>query len=241
MNNSSELERTLEEFFIDNPFPSKAKCPSPRTLLKLLRSELSEKKQKKVSAHISCCRSCVREIKFIHSMLRAEQTADQDLTLILKKRDRILVRTKKPLRFPHFKPAWSFRTIWIVTLCVVLAASYFLFNLRKPAIERETTVSLALIHPTEKHVNKSELIFKWEAVPESEYSILEIFDDSLNLVWRSDRILLNRLEPEEALIKILRPEDTYLWMVTSFLTSGLKVESKLAKFTLKKPEIESPR
>lgn len=235
MNNKIETKKILEEYFIKNSSPAEKSCPTPKKLLQLLRQEMPEKKKDKVVQHISQCHSCAREIKFIQEMLETEKASERELAIALKQKDRDFAQKKKPFRIHVPKLAWSSQAFLAAIFCIVLASAVFLvFKSKEPSVERSSVSQLVLIQPAGKAVPFSKLIFQWKETLETDYSILEIFDDSLDLLWREDRVSQNSYIPKEELKNKLEPGRTYLWMVTSFLKDGTKVESSLEKFTLKR-------
>ena len=72
---------------------TKKPCPSPKKLVALLRSELSERKRSKVIDHLSDCSTCTQEIKFINEVLSAEKTFYKKAVQIVTKKN--LASSKK--------------------------------------------------------------------------------------------------------------------------------------------------
>ena len=87
--------------------------------------------------------------------------------------------------------------------------------------------SVMLITPNKKTTLKTQLEFEWEHVQNSDYFILEIFDESLYPIWNSDKITVNHTLLSEEITNRLLKQKTYYWMVTAFLSDGKTIESRL--------------
>ncbi|MCJ7582920.1 MAG: hypothetical protein MUP98_20580 [Candidatus Aminicenantes bacterium] len=213
---------------------TKISCPSPKKLIALLRLELSEQKRRNVIDHLEGCSTCVQEIKFINEILTAEKNFDKETSHIIAQKNQTSLKKRIFVKFPFQKLACSSKSVAAVLTIIILSASMiFLFKTNKPAVERSSILQLEHISPNDKSLSLSELIFQWEKIPDFDYYTVEIFDDSLNLVWRSERIIENKIIPTTELKELLKKDTTYSWMVTSFLKNGKQIESPLAKFNLK--------
>ncbi|MFC2167956.1 hypothetical protein ACFLRW_03150 [Acidobacteriota bacterium] len=234
-----KIDQTEIKNIIGNPFlqktsKTKRNCPSPRKLIALLRFEIPERKRSKIIDHTADCRTCAQEIKFMNEILKAEENFEKTASQIVIK-EKPASRKKGLSDNPPFpKLTWSSISVVAVLTTIILSTSmFFLLKTIKPAIERDTILQLNHISPNEKSLSLSELVFQWENIPDSDYYTMEIFDDSLKLVWRSERIIENKVIPSTELKELLKPDIIYKWMVTSFLKNGKLVESDLASFNLK--------
>ena len=232
--NQTEITNIIKEPSLEPTLKTKKTCPSPKKLISLLRFELSDQKRSKVIDHLADCSTCPQEIKFINETLTAEKNFDKEAALIVIRRNQASHKKRKFVQFPFPKLSWSSMSVIAVISTIILFSSmFFLIKTKKPAIERDSILQLNQISPDNTSLSLSELIFQWENIPDSDYYTVEVFDDSLNLVWRSEKIIENKVIPSVELKELLKQETTYWWMVTSFLKNGKQVESHLAKFNLK--------
>ena len=229
-----EIRKIIQDLPFEKTSEIKKTCPSPKKLTALLRFELSDRKRSKVIDHLSDCSTCAQEIKFINEILMAEKNFNNEAAQIVKRRN--LAARKKGLfnKFPSPKLSWSSMSFAALLGIIILSTSmFFLLKTNKPAVERDSILQLNHISPDDVSLSLSELIFQWENIPDSDYYMVEVFDDSLDFVWRSERIIENKVIPSTELKGLLKQNTTYYWMVTSFLKNGKQVESDIATFNLK--------
>lgn len=229
-----EITKIIKNSPLEPISKTKNTCPSPKKLIALLRVELSDRRRSRVIDHLSGCSSCAQEIKFINEILTEEISFDKETAQIIAARN-LASRKKGTIRISPFPQlSWSSRSVVAVVMTIILSASaFFLIKTNKPARERNSSFQVNLISPNKISPRLSDLFFEWENVADTEYNIVEISDDSLTIIWRSERILNNKLIPSPELKELLKKEATYLWMVTSFLENGNQVESTPAKFSVK--------
>jgi hypothetical protein len=82
-----------------------------------------------------------------------------------------------------------------------------------------------------ERIPRSNLIFRWEKVNHSKFYILELFDQALAPVWKSDSITAESAALPGELAGTLEVNRPYFWTVTAYLTNGEKISSRLEKFT----------
>ena len=230
----SELNKIIKELPHKKTSQTKTNCPSPKKLIALLRFELSDRKRSRVIDHLADCSTCAQEIKFINEILTAEKNFDKEAAQIVTRKNQA-PRKKGIFEKPPFpKLSWSSMSIVAVITTVILFSSmFFLIKTNKPAIERDSSFQLNQISPDNTSLNLSELSFQWENIPDTDYYMVEVYDDSLKKVWRSEEIPDNKFIPSAELKELLKKDTTYLWMVTSYSKTGKHVESDLTKFNVK--------
>ena len=230
----AELKNIIFKHPHEKTSHTKLNCPSPKKLIALLRFDLSDRKRSKVIDQLAYCSTSAQEIKFIKKILTAEKIFDKEAALIVTRRNQASHKKGKFVKAPFSKLSWNSMSVAAVITTIILSASlFFLIKTDKPAIERDSIQKLGHISPDNISLNLSELIFQWENIPDTENNIVEISDDSSKIIWKSGKILGNTLVPSEELKELLKKGKTYLWMVTSYLTTGRQIESPIAKFKVK--------
>jgi len=63
--------------------------------------------------------------------------------------------------------------------------------------------------------------------------LVEVFDDSLALLWRSPSLDADQTSPPDELLGKLGQGRSFFWMVTAVFADGKKVASRLQEFRLK--------
>jgi hypothetical protein len=116
----------------------------------------------------------------------------------------------------------------IITLSVIRISD-------RPVVRGTAKLRIRLLSPKQGASYFAEDIkFKWEAVPKAARYTVELFNKSLEKVWRSGPISNSGTElPAEARGVIFEGE-TYFWRVTAVLEDGQELVSKLAEFSIRK-------
>ena len=230
-----EIKKYYEDFLENKPSPTRKKCPPPGKLVKLLRLELPEKKRNEWIDHVADCSSCAREFRSIHEILKEEGIFDRKMANMVLLQDQNQAGKSNFVKDFLLHPSWGLRAAFLAVFFVILSSGlFFVLKTKKPVTERDSILQVSQLVPDEKTLTLAELVFQWEAVPDSAFYTVEIFDDSLRHIWQSERVLTNRLVSSIELKGMLEEGHTYLWMVTSSLENGNRIESGLAKFILKK-------
>jgi len=226
--------------YVRHKTPSSLKdCPSPKKIVRLLRSGSSDKEATKIIDHISRCSFCFSEFEFLLEVFRQEKDFIQEVKKSLPNNDRS-GRRKEPrqkslglrLDWRAFIPRFSWRAALLLAgfgLATFFMAKSFIF---RPS-EKYRTGSLAgikLVKPVGENIPKAALVFKWKKVNGSNYYTVELFDQSLAPVWNSEKITEEFAILPKELATILEVNRPYFWMVTAYLTNGEKISSRLEKF-----------
>jgi len=227
-----DLKRIYRDFIIEKTPPSRKNCPPQENLLKFSRSKLSEKQKSKIIDHITQCSYCVQEFKFTLQILKDEKNFIEEIGKVLRaKGDPLIARRNKKIFFPIL--SWKYVSLFIGSIIIIFTVIIFT-NLEKREYRGPNLRQIYLIEPVNKKYSRSPLIFKWGSVKRSEYYVLELFDQTLYPVWKSQRIFKNQVILPLEIATKLKENKTYFWMVTASLHQGGKIESRLEKFTITK-------
>jgi hypothetical protein len=221
---------------------SRKDCPSPETMLKLLRSRLFGKKAARAIDHISRCGYCAGEFAFLLETIRHEkqfiEQAEQSLAPVRLIQTKASVPQESKAFFRRWRPvvrrlSWSPISLLAGLAVTGLAVAAFLV-LRSPETYRSGGgTGLRLVQPVNREVSGSPLVFRWKAVAGSEYYALELFDKALNSIWKTDKVKTNEVVLPEETVRKLAPNSVYFWMVTAHFPDGEKRLSRLEKFTFR--------
>lgn len=229
--------------YVRQKTPSSLKdCPSPKKIVRLLRSGTSDKEATNIIDHISRCSFCFSEFEFVLDVLRQEKDFIQEARKRLLNNE--TPRHRKECRqkilawrldWRTFVPRFSWRAALILASFIIVALFMAKSLFFRPS-EKYRTGSLTgvkLVETAGGKVSRSALVFKWKKVNNSKYYILELFDQALAPVWNSDKITEESVALPKELINTLEANRPYFWMVTAFLTDGEKISSPLEKIMLK--------
>ena len=211
--------------------PTRDDCPSPETLVLCARSVLPKREKTQITDHIATCYDCTQEVKSLLVIFNEENKLISDI-----KDFKTAQINKKPRAFglPAWRPAWNIvsAAFLVILLAAMAVISISRFSPRA-AQQRGAVPSIDLVSPVDKAYASSDLKFIWKGRPDSKYYVVEVFDASLNLLWRSPSVFGNEVMAPEELAHKLKPEETYLWMVTAVLENEAMIRSKLREFETK--------
>lgn len=208
-------------------------CPTPEDLARLVTQGADRKARARIMEHVSNCTDCALLLK---SILRLSGEIDK---LIGKaeapqSRPQVEVSSKKE----HVRPIMGRRVavaimagligLTIVTLSVIKLSV-------RPVVRGTAKLRIRLISPKQgASLAAEDIKFKWEAVPKAARYTVELFNRSLEKVWRSGPVSNAGIElPAEARGVIFKGE-TYFWRVTAVLEKGEELVSRLAEFSIRK-------
>jgi hypothetical protein len=224
--NNSEL-RQLFLLNIQKSIPKTRKeCPSPNQMLRLFRGKISEKKKTKIIDHITDCCHCVQEFEFILKALRFENDMNQVV--------QTFVRTKKSKALSHQRLSWKLAPFaaGAALICILLVISILPVRYKNQRFRASTAPQIDLFKPQEKTIHKSTLFFQWENINNSEYFILELYDETLYQIYASNKIYENNYRLPKDKASLLEVNKSYFWMISAFLPNGRKIESPLKEIFL---------
>ncbi|NOR11713.1 MAG: hypothetical protein GQ545_00505 [Candidatus Aminicenantes bacterium] len=215
----------LYKSYLEDRLPvSRAKCPSPQDITACLRGEGLKNRRNRIIDHIFQCAYCHEEFEFILKTIREEKKFIHDLSSITKEKKH-REKNKFFYQLLPLHPAWMYGLIFITGVVMI---SLLVKNISEERKYRGTeSRSVTLITPNKKTTLKTQLEFEWKHVQNSDYFILEIFDESLYPIWKSDKITVNHTLLSEEITNRLLKQKTYYWMVTAFLSDGKTIESRL--------------
>jgi len=208
-------------------------CPTPEDLVRLVIQGVDRKARARIMEHVSNCADCALvlqsilrlsgEIDKLTGKAEAFQRCPQDEVLGKKERVRLF-----PGRRTVIAILAGMIGLTIITLSVIRISN-------RPVVRGTARPRIQLLSPKQGATYPVEDIkFKWESVPKAARYTVELFNRSLEKIWRSGPISNAGTElPAEARGVILGGE-TYFWRVTVVLEDGAELISKLAEFSIRK-------
>jgi hypothetical protein len=237
--NNKDMQFLYKDHIMEHvPFPQKA-CPNPKELVNFFRTKLSKRRANKIIDHIMNCCHCAQEFEYILSILREEKVFVEKINKIiqfdtakkaLKKRfDKIHITKIKFIKPTFLKLMWKYAFVFFGVAILLLVFIIFKSS-EKIEYRGEGPYKLRLIEPKEFQSSRIPLLFKWNKVKDSNYYVLELFDEKLYRVWKSDSVFENRIFLPKDISKKVGKNKTYFWMVTAFFRDGKKIESEMGEF-----------
>ncbi len=235
------LKSLFQEHGSAEPSQTRGPCPEPEKIVALLRSQLPRRKAEKIIDHIFGCSRCGQEFRFLLGVFREEKILIQEIERWLT--DRSLSSEAKNVSPPAgkgrkgwpFVRSWSWRTASVVAAGLIMAVLIFSLLVLRHVEEFRTDflARVELIEPMGEEIPRASLVFHWKSLRRAESYAVSIYDDNLNLVWKSVRIPDTRLIlPAEVTFALVEGK-RYFWMVTAF-SDGREIGSSVKKFILKR-------
>ncbi len=230
----------IASFFKKIPI-SRKNCPSLKKLKAFFTLKTSEKQKINIIDHVTNCYFCAQEFQLIFSILKYKKKLNEELYGILNPKNDIygikrttkksiskLVKIKKYFKL-FFN--WKYAYLLFGTAILVLALT-ILKNENNGEYRTIDFKRIHLVEPLNEKHSKSLLMFKWKELKGSNYYILDLFDETLLPIWKSNKIFKNFISFPQEVIKKLDKNKNYYWMITAFLHNGKKIESNIGRFEL---------
>lgn len=223
-----DLKDLYRDYLEDEPTISRTKCPSSRDITACIRGERSKNRRHQIIDHIFQCSCCHEEFELILKIIREENRFIHTISTAIQEKSHR--KKNKFFQHPPFRPAWIYGFLFIIGVVLI---SLFVNNISKERKYRSAeSHSVTLVAPNNKTTLETPLEFEWKHVQNSDYYILEIFDESLYPIWVSDKIAIDHTFLSEEIANKLLKQKTYYWMVTAYFSDGKAIESRLQEFMI---------
>lgn len=238
---NKELIKSYKAYIMENVPLSRESCPPCEDIISFFKPKTSEKQRSRIIDHITKCFFCAQEFEFILQIQREEEKLIEGIGKSLQSKENIEFikkgagknsnhSSKRPkLFFPRL--SWKY-ALPLLLVAVIISTLLVFQNLGKREYRGPDLIKVRLIEPINGKYSKSLLVFRWNEFKNSEYYILELYDEALYQIWKSDKIIKNKIILPPEVTKSLDTNKTYFWMVTAFLPDGKKIESEIEEFTL---------
>jgi hypothetical protein len=239
--NSSDLKK-IYGAYVQNKVPqSREKCLSPAKILTFFAAPGSHRKKGRIIDHITSCAHCAHEFNVLLEIYREEQMLLGDIHRVLQQKDEPQISQRERAHTPIVRRLNIFPLLYsrkyafsllltLIFVAMIILVTHQLIIISKNEERGKPPGQIQLIVPVHEERVKAPLIFKWGGVKNSNYYILEIFDEALLSLWKSPKIFDNSYQlPPEIEPKIKKNRD-YFWIITVFLAEGQMFESTLESF-----------
>lgn len=209
-----------------------AGCPAPEDVVRLVTHGASRKTRARLLAHIASCDDCARVLQSVLRLSRdidrlttgpeANQSCAQD-KVSGKDRGRPVLTRKAALAI----------MVGLIGLTVVTFSVIKLSD--RPTVRGATEFQIKLINPKQGASLFAEGIkFKWEAIPKAARYTVELFDKSLERVWKSEPTPKAQMALQTEAHSVMLKGETYFWRVTAIPDDGSEMVSRLGEFSIRK-------
>jgi hypothetical protein len=231
--------RNLYQAYVNGKISSSAgDCLSHETLNKFFRTQTPVEYKIDIIDHITECASCAREFTLLLEIQRGASFFDKELGTWVDKNTTSQLKKKSFLRHTYTsKLLWSkvivlLEIILFSTCLLVLFKIFPQLNFNKEELRENNQQINKIFDLSNSCRTKSNIVFTWSQNELVEYFILEIFDERLMLIWRSQKLFENRFLIPPKLANEWNSNKYYFWIVSGFTKTEEIIESPLMKFLL---------
>jgi hypothetical protein len=183
----------------------------------------------KIVDHLTNCSACAREFELLLEIQRYQNQLVPQVREAAHAGRSFSARPSSHHAFGHF---WKISPVVAGAMFVIASLIIVIQESGRPVGIRATPSSILLVQPDTKHSVSFPLIFKWEEVKGAETYILELYDETLLLIWKSPGILSPPLILPEGLAGRLQLNKPYFWMITAYQKKEKLAESELTRFII---------
>jgi len=220
--------KSLYRGYVESQTPvSREDCPSVEQLVGTLRGGGSKKEKARVVDHLTRCGECAREFGFALETVRAESALIRELG-----------GRGEPESAGRRRPFYLGFSWGLASLLVAVCAAGVLFWRLALSPARDTyragaAARLELIQPGQDPVRLGSLVFRWKPAGDVQYYVVEVYDEALAPLWKSEPVAGNLAAIPESLKEKLASGRKYFWTVTAHFARGDTLASPLRPFNLK--------
>jgi hypothetical protein len=234
--NEADLKALYKSSIQGKTPQSRSDCPSMETISGLFLETASESEKAKVIDHITTCSLCHEEFDLFLNISRDESRLFEELKKNLQPKKRFAGQIHDLFSKCRSRFLWKYVSIPLLAalslMVIYFAARFYIIN-SEPEERGRLLGPIRLISPGHDIVSDAPLVFKWDEIKPADYVILEIFDESLLLIWKSQRIRDNFYELPLNARKKIKKAKLYFWMVTAVMPDGSRIESSLQEFVIR--------
>lgn len=224
--------RTLAELFteyIELSTPLlRDDCPSSESLANSFIPSTSLREKKRIADHISYCKSC-RDVFMILLNIQQSETSSE---IAQHGRERKGYANNIFSKLLNISPLFRFSCVFVGLVLLATSALLIIQNQDFSRTYRSRGAGINIVYPVTTHPISKKLIFQWKQQLESNYYVLELFDEALLPLWTSQKVDELQIQLPDDIYSSLYIGKSYFWMVTGF-SEDLKIdESPLTRFVL---------
>jgi hypothetical protein len=207
-------------------------------LIEFFKLKSSRKLKTKIIDHITQCAPCAREFDLILTIKRSAGEMDREIMRLFgadNKSQESSVRRLKKMAFS--RPIWKYAALAIGIVSLSLSVLTLLKTNPDSFIQGQNgrgdlETDVRLVEPVNDEFKKSHLVFTWTDRKGANSYSLELYDESLRLIWKSPNVRETQYHLPPDISQKLEPFHTYFWMITVAMQNGTIIESPLAHFFL---------
>jgi hypothetical protein len=225
-----KLRELFQGYAASRKPPSPEGCPSPSAIAKAFEPSASVRKKKRIVDHISECSFCREEFMMMLELQQHDATSIKIESSTASYEPRH--GASRAVRSLGHSSLWQYASV-LFGLSLVISSLFILVHQSDLSeVQRTGGSSIVLLYPKPGQSLSGPIVFRWQERLESEFYILELFDEALLPIWTSDKIRDAQIQIPPNVSSSLNPGKSYFWTVTAFSPDATVTESTLARFQI---------
>jgi hypothetical protein len=237
--NHDDLSRLYKAYLKAQTPGSEAHCPRASDIWLFFDRHVGKLKKRNILRHIRSCGCCAEDFQIFHEFYKETDQFEIDIGNWIS-RNEAKSANKSRNRKASFINSPLLRWGIIGSICALIAIGVFsiyrsahLIDSSSERTSKNAQPEILLISPANQSiVTKDALRFHWRNDPLSDAYVLELFDESLTRIWKSQLVIENEISVPMEIRDRLGIPAKYLWMVTGYRRSGQFIESALGVFRI---------
>jgi len=227
--NNEKLKRLFQSYLKKHIVNATEKCPLPSEILLYLNKQIPRKKRRYVYTHISNCPSCSMILKWLLEIQMEARDLSLSVKNILKKENRSFLG----FGFPLSHTVASLIGLASLSICLWTFFSNRPINFfSEERNEIKQHINWHIAEPKGKIKRSSVISFRWNYFGEADHFHIELYDESLSLIWKSENLRGRSMALSEEVHKNIPAGRTYFWIVFAHDSIGQISESDLISFKI---------
>jgi hypothetical protein len=220
----SEVPRIYRSYVAGKIRASRRDCPPIKDVREAFEGKTRRAAKNRIVDHVSDCAYCAQEFEFIRAVRARERELDEGI--------RGIARLRRPPLLFLSRPIWNY-AIGMAMIAVVISG-VALFRGHRPRGEwRNPSVAIPEALGPSGHIDTpSRLIFRWKPVAGATSYFVEIYDESLQLIWESCPVTTSAALLPEPVKEAFSGDKNYYWSVSALDSEGRIGESRFEVFSI---------
>ena len=206
-------------------------CPSVEKIIGCALIEIPQKERDEIVAHVANCRGCAAVLRQAYEIAEETDRFAAEVKRLARaegrEAEKVLSLWARLARRPALAVAAGLFALTVISLSVLRFAD-------RSATRGASAAAIVLVSPAKSVPAGTDVLFKWRPVPHAGQCVVEVFDEALQPVWRSDKITGSQLLLPTAISQRLIPGRPYYWRVTWTAEGRPEAKSNLTEFSVGK-------
>jgi hypothetical protein len=221
---NSELRRIYRSYASGKIRAARGGCPPVEDLREVFEDKTPQAAKDKIVDHISKCSECAREFEFIRKVRAGEKELAAGIRELSRHRRSPTLFLSRPLR--------SYAIGMVMIAVVITGVIVFKHDRAQDEGRSRSTTSPEVLAPSGYVAEPPPLIFRWKSVLRAVSYVVEIYDESLQPIWKSPQVSTTAAILPDPVRETLSGDKIYYWSVLALDSEGKIGESRFEVFSV---------